>query len=281
TIVKMSEDSCMAMKWAIVASIPDLAVLPSIQSFGSWLAGELTKEGRKIGTQLILEDSPSIVLNVLPGDIGGNCSAYEKIHNEMPGVQLVVHVLPHENSEEYNWMKSLSSRYGMIRQGILLENALTHFESTEKTEVLRNIIQWIARRSAELARGKAGLEKPFDLRVGPDDSIVKPSKGMVNDAMVKSVVNGVLHGCDAVDADSCVRVSKLPMGIGEYAVASIFRDLSVCGVSIHSDEAVVTLKNKFHAHQAASLYNNFQLDRYHAIEVVPLSQSVNEQIKAV
>ncbi|KAF8366862.1 pid-3 [Pristionchus pacificus] len=276
-----SEDYGMAMKWAIVASIADLAQLPAIKSFGSWLAAEITSEARQLGTQLILEPMPSLVTNVLVGDIGGNCAAYEKMHKETPGVQLVVHILPHENSEEYNWMKSLSARYGLIRQGILLENALTHFEGNEKTEVLRNIIQWMARRSAELARGKAGHEKPFDLRVGPDEFLVKTKPGMINDAMVKTVVNGVLHGTDAGDADSSVRVAGLPHGMSEFQVASIFRNLSVCGVSIHADEAVVTLKNKFHAHQAAALYNKFQLDKYHHIEVVPLSHAVKEQIKAV
>lgn len=40
-------------------------------------------------------------------------------------------------------------------------------------------------------------EKPFDLRVGPDEFLVKTKPGMINDAMVKTVVNGVLHGTDA------------------------------------------------------------------------------------
>lgn len=40
-------------------------------------------------------------------------------------------------------------------------------------------------------------EKPFDLRVGPEEFLVKPAKGMINDAMVKSVVHDVLHGSDS------------------------------------------------------------------------------------
>ncbi|GMT28942.1 hypothetical protein PFISCL1PPCAC_20239, partial [Pristionchus fissidentatus] len=277
--VIMSEDTCMAMKWAIVASISDLALLPNIKSFGSWLAGEITSEARKLGTQLTLDTTPSLVATVLPSDLGGNCSAYEKIHKETPSVQLVVHILPHESSEEYNWMKSLAARYGLVRQGILLDNALTHFDNTDKLQVLRNIIQWIARRSAELARGKAGHEKPFDLRVGLDDSLVKLAKGMVNEAIVKSAVNGVLHGTDTGDSESSVRVAGLPHGMGEYAVAGIFRDLSVCAVSMQADEAIVTLKNKFHAHQAATLYNDFKVDRYHSIVVSPISDSVKNQLK--
>ncbi|GMT02667.1 hypothetical protein PENTCL1PPCAC_24841, partial [Pristionchus entomophagus] len=278
TVITMIEDTCMAMKWAIVASISDLALLPSVKSFGTWLAAEVTKEASKIGTQLILESSPSLVLNVPPADLEGNCVAYERIHKETPGAQLVVHILPHQSSDEYEWMKALASRYGLIRQGVLLENALSHFQSTEKLQVLRNIIQWISRRSAELARGKAGHEKPFDLRVGTDDVVVKPAKGMVDETILKAVVAGVLHGTDGGDGESSVHVSGLPMGTGEYEVARIFRDLTVRSVGINAREAVVNLKNKFHAHQA-SLYNNHQMDRYHILQVVPLSDSVIRQIK--
>jgi hypothetical protein len=50
------------------------------------------------------------------------------------------------------WMKSLAQRYALIRQGVMLDNALNYFKNvpTSIDDIFGNIIQWVDRRLAEI-----------------------------------------------------------------------------------------------------------------------------------
>ncbi len=49
-------------------------------------------------------------------------------------------------------MKSLAQRYALIRQGVMLDNALNYFKNvpTSIDDIFGNIIQWVDRRLAEI-----------------------------------------------------------------------------------------------------------------------------------
>ncbi|VDK31332.1 unnamed protein product [Anisakis simplex] len=59
-------------------------------------------------------------------------------------------ILPEKDSKEYQWMRSVTERYGLIRQGIILENALTKFEHSDLSTVIENVLKWISRRLHEI-----------------------------------------------------------------------------------------------------------------------------------
>lgn len=73
----------------------------------------------------------------------GNVSEYAR-------VLLVIHILPERNSPEYEWMKTLADRYGLIRQGVLVENAVSHFANLDRNMIVENILKWISRRLHEI-----------------------------------------------------------------------------------------------------------------------------------
>lgn len=66
--------------------------------------------------------------------------------SDFPEVIVVFHILPEPNSLEYKLMKELADEYDLIRQGVLLEKAITRFEGCDMKEVLGNILQWFSRR---------------------------------------------------------------------------------------------------------------------------------------
>ncbi|CAJ0560536.1 unnamed protein product, partial [Mesorhabditis spiculigera] len=93
---------------------------------------------------------------------------YEDIFEKHPSVSLVIHILPFKDSIEYKWMKTLTARYGLIRQGILLENALNKFADLDREMVLGNVAQWIGRealKSSGLGKAAAMSEVSHDLTV--------------------------------------------------------------------------------------------------------------------
>lgn len=47
-------------------------------------------------------------------------------------------------------MKELTDEYDLIRQGVLLEKAITSFEGCDVKEVLGNMLQWFNRRISRL-----------------------------------------------------------------------------------------------------------------------------------
>lgn len=63
---------------------------------------------------------------------------------------LIFQILPSQNSVVYEWMKQLSGHIGKIRQGIVLENALSKFANHDLHEVLTNILHWISRSIASI-----------------------------------------------------------------------------------------------------------------------------------
>uniref|UniRef100_A0A914RBC1 Uncharacterized protein n=1 Tax=Parascaris equorum TaxID=6256 RepID=A0A914RBC1_PAREQ len=70
--------------------------------------------------------------------------------SEYTRVLLVIHILPRRSSPEYEWMKTLTDRYGLIRQGVLMENAISHFANLDKNMIAENILKWISRRLHEV-----------------------------------------------------------------------------------------------------------------------------------
>lgn len=68
---------------------------------------------------------------------------------------VVFHILPTPNSVEYKLMKELADNYDLIRQGVLLNRAITYFEECNIEEVLGNMLQWFNRCISRLvALGK-------------------------------------------------------------------------------------------------------------------------------
>ena len=101
----------------------------------------MTAQAEAMGLMHVFKAEPSVVLPVVPGSLQGNEVAYSNLQLQHPDVIFVLHILPSKNSSEYSmtlgifnfipsstcftsdWMKSLSQRYGFVRQGVLLENA--------------------------------------------------------------------------------------------------------------------------------------------------------------
>lgn len=103
----------------------------------------MTAQAEAMGLMHAFNKEPSVVLHVNPGSLNDNEAAYSSLQQH-PDIIFVLHILPSKNSNEYSrrlrmrfvcpssirfvspfvgWMKSLSQRYGLIRQGVLLENA--------------------------------------------------------------------------------------------------------------------------------------------------------------
>lgn len=55
---------------------------------------------------------------------------------------MVIHILPEKESDEYEWMKSLAARFSLVRQGILVHNAINRFDNADLDEVLRWLIHF-------------------------------------------------------------------------------------------------------------------------------------------
>uniref|UniRef100_A0A914XR20 Uncharacterized protein n=1 Tax=Plectus sambesii TaxID=2011161 RepID=A0A914XR20_9BILA len=121
-----NEITAPAMPWAMVCSIPTTDLtnrLERLRTFGCWLTKQMTAQAEAMGLMHVFKAEPSVVLPVVPGSLQGNEVAYSNLQLQHPDVIFVLHILPSKNSSEYNWMKSLSQRYGLVRQGVLLENA--------------------------------------------------------------------------------------------------------------------------------------------------------------
>ncbi len=101
-------------------------------------------------------------------------------------------------------MKSLAQRYALIRQGVLHENAKSRFAGLSLDVVLGNIVQWIARRLAQLTSSRipyailsmhermgSSMERGFDLRVGNGDTVLPT--GHVQLSAVEILVQSVIH----------------------------------------------------------------------------------------
>ncbi|KAK6045012.1 hypothetical protein COOONC_17483 [Cooperia oncophora] len=231
-----------------------------------------------------LRRRPKVVQHVPVGDYDACATAYENIRKNWPAVMFVLHILPEKNAREYEWMRTLSSIHGFVRQGVLLENALDRFASVAKlgndpSEVFANVAQWIARATSKLCLDKDPMYKPYDLRVGSRNAMSLNVK-IDQDAM-QTAVNTVLSGSPDLlplhREESAVHVTGFPSSLNEFGVAQLFHGLKVTGVVLNADRATVTFATKFLAYQACSLHGK-KLDRFHTLRVEPISPEVKEQL---
>lgn len=232
------------------------------------------------------EEKPKAVLHTPVGDYDACASAYEKTRNNWPSVMFILHILPTKNAPEYEWMRTFSSIHGLIRQGVLLENALDRFSSIfgeggSPREVFVNVAQWIARASSKLCLDKDPTCKPYDIRVGYGNSQNLNLK--FDQSAARTAVNKVLSGSQNLaivhGKESAVRATGFPITLNEFGVAQLFHGLTVTAVNMdpHSHGATVTFRTKFLAYQAC-LLNGKRLDRVHTLYVEPLSDEVKEKI---
>ncbi|MFH4976757.1 hypothetical protein AB6A40_003466 [Gnathostoma spinigerum] len=177
--------------WGIIASVErrDDEMKRQLRGFGEWLLCQLEEESARNYFSYHFSPHPIDILLVRPGDFQECSHAYSLFSTKYPNVLLLLHILPNENAPEYEWMKVLSKEYCIVRQGILVENALSHFEAFDVTSVLRNIISWLSRRLSQIYSNR-DKECRYTLRVGPGKSTVPPSNSAQN---VSQAVHSVLH----------------------------------------------------------------------------------------
>ncbi|PAV57571.1 hypothetical protein WR25_03424 isoform B [Diploscapter pachys] len=223
------------IKWAMVISVSSKDV-PSIDElstdmleFSRWFMKNLSVIGEQINVYYDYEASPSCVHHVEPGDEVGVVRAYEAIRVAFPDVIVVLHILPGPNSEEYLWMKRCARRYGLIRQGVLYENAKNRFRNMPLDEVCKNISQWIARSFYIIVHD---TEKP--MRVGRGCRTLTLKYPMNSKDLVNSVMT-VIHGNALLSdegSETSVRVYGLPTTFNEFSVAQVFMPLQIMSVSV-------------------------------------------------
>ncbi|CAI4228530.1 unnamed protein product [Auanema sp. JU1783] len=268
-------DAKLKTKYALFCSVPNADVLPKLSEFSTWFLQSLSKEATTIGLYYDFESNPTTIVQIKPGDLEGCAAAYEALNKENPSVQLVLHILPGAYSDEYDWMKSLATRFGLVRQGVLFENALNRFATMKHDEVFKNVAQWISRSLYKLCNSRNIGDRAIDIRVGT--SKVLANVKAYNPQLIQSAVSLVLHGTEpsVCREESAVSVEGFSSALNEYGVSQLFDNLCVTGVSLTPNGAVVTFVNKFHAYQACSLNNTF-LDRVHTLRVRPLSKEQRE-----
>ncbi|VDN36693.1 unnamed protein product [Cylicostephanus goldi] len=128
-MISADEDDALRMRWALVCSVPDATQVDYLSTFSSWFLAEVTKVAAKLNIYARFEERPKVAMHVPVGDFDACAAAYEKIRLNWPSVMFVLHILPEKNSPEYEWMRSLSTAHGFVRQGVLLENAMDKFAS--------------------------------------------------------------------------------------------------------------------------------------------------------
>ncbi|XGW22009.1 hypothetical protein V3C99_004738 [Haemonchus contortus] len=278
------EDDALRMRWAVVCSIPDERLINTLSEFSSWFLDKVTCVASRMNIYARFEERPKVVQHVPVGDYNACATAYENIRKNWPAVMFVLHILPEKNACEYEWMRTLSSIHGFVRQGVLLDNALDRFASVAKlgndpNEVFANVAQWIARATSKLCLDKDPMYKPYDLRVGSGKAM--PINAKIDQDAMQTAVNTVLSGSPDLlplhREESAVQVTGYPSSLNEFGVAQLFHGLKVTGVVLNSDRATITFATKFLAYQACFL-NGKKLDRFHTLHVEPISQEVKEQI---
>lgn len=278
------EDDALQMRWAVVCSVHDESLVNTLSEFSSWFLEQVTKVASRMNIYARFEERPKAVMHAAVGDYDACASAYESIRKNWPAVMFVLHVLPEKNAREYDWMRTLSSIHGFVRQGVLLENALDRFaevirNGSDPDEVFKNVAQWVARATSKLCLDKDPMYKPYDLRVGLGP--IMPINTKMDQDAIQTAVNTVLSGPRELPPlhreESAVHVTGFPSSLNEYGVAQLFNGLKVTGVVIGMDRATVTFATKFLAYQACSI-NGKKLDRVHTLHVEPVSREIREQL---
>ena len=271
------------MKWAMVCSVDDPALLPQLEEFGIWLCESLAKEASELGLTHQFDPRPEIVLHSNPLDHNDFIAAYEKISNNYPGVMVIFQILPSQKSCVYTWMKELTDKTGKIRQGIVLENALSKFGDHDLNEVLVKVLHWISRCLSQIISNNVSCSQ-HNLRVGPSKETTMPPGQILKMNGVESVVHSIIHSYETVDKEwplSSVKVSGFPAFYNQYQLASIFYSFNVASVHFEDNFAIVCFVNKFHAAQAVMLFDNLRIDAEHLLRVTPLHQQIKEQIYVI
>uniref|UniRef100_A0A9J2Q1X8 RRM domain-containing protein n=1 Tax=Ascaris lumbricoides TaxID=6252 RepID=A0A9J2Q1X8_ASCLU len=265
------------IRWAMIDSVADKELLPQLTEFGKWLVNILETEGAKKGAHYTFDREPQVVLHVKPGCHDDVDQAYKSILYEYARVLLVIHILPGRNSPEYEWMKTLADRYGLIRQGVLVENAVSHFANLDRNMIVENILKWISRRLHEIVSCN-GVHSPFTLLVGEGSSVQTTNLSMDG---VELAVQKVLRERVPVNEKvsiSSVRVEGFPSVMNRYQLATVFADFIIKSVEMIEDYAIIEFATKFQAAQAAIMYNGHNVDSKHQLSVVPIHPEVLRHI---
>ncbi|KAK0424236.1 hypothetical protein QR680_008565 [Steinernema hermaphroditum] len=276
-------DSRLDMRWALICSIKEDEATEKFEEFSVWLTQKMAEQSRQIGLCHKFAPKPDVVLRSRVNNQNDNAMNYREIHDLYPGVLLVVHILPGENSNEYVWMREYTQKYGLIRQGIQRENAEKRFEGANLDLVLGNINQWVARRLYQLV-SPTDKNDPFKMQVGFNVNNPRASGERQfqqhRPQDLTSVANNVLHYDPESSinnifshADAVCEVTGFPADFNEFQLAALFHLYTVKSVIMGgSGTAVVEFFNKFHAVQAAIEHHAKKIDHTHKLSVVPIHQ---------
>ncbi|VDM37245.1 unnamed protein product [Toxocara canis] len=195
-------------------------------------------------------------------------------------VLLVVHILPERDANEYQWMKSFCERYGLIRQGILLQNALSRFAGADWEVIVENVLRWIMRRLHEIVVATHREQSSLTLRIGPETI---PQKYDLKMNGVEKAIQQVLSERVPVERKvsvSTVRIEGFPSTMNQFQLATVFADFIVKSVELSEthDCAMIEFATKFQAAQAAMLFNGCNVDSMHKLSVVPVHPEVLNHI---
>lgn len=261
-------------KWAMVVTVNNLndKKRADLREFSEWFIETLRLEGAFIGHYFNYEAAPVTIVETLPGNFDSCTNAYQKIHKEHPQVVLVVHILPQSQSNEYEWMKVLASRYGFVRQGLLYDNCANRFQNveTDQNSVFRNMCQWIYRSGTAIVRNEGNA---CGILHGKDP---KPTfdKVLFNSEDIKDSVFKVLHAEEeprGADQENMLKISGYPGMLNTFGIAQLLTPYRVNGITITgAQSAVVALENKFQVYQAVQDFNGKKLDRNHKLQVSSL-----------
>jgi len=262
------------MKWGMVYSLQNDDFGDELRSFGQWMVGKLTSTVEKLHMHMKFSPEPAFAIHCPLAQKERLFQTYHDISEQFGDVLYIVHVFAEKNSPEFTWVRNeLSSRYALIVQGVLLQNALRRFAPAEDSEpdeenltaIFNNMSQWICRRLAQVTCFKR-QENAYKLVIksshdGDEDGL-SDSSSQSSPAQRKQQE-------DSQHNERLVKVSGFPSIYTAFQLASLFSDgfqpldvtiISAEGGRETSEEvgtchAVVEFKNKCHAYQVVTLYN--------------------------
>jgi len=244
----------------MICSVKNESILPEMEDFGQWMVSMLSSYGAKIHLIHGFKQKASFNFHCTPGATEEVTQCYSKINHDFPEVLYLIHILPEPNSAEFYLMKTLSTKYALIGQGVQLASALSKFSHCNgELEVMNNMNQWILRRLAELvSRHKTEY---FRLTVNGHNPL-PPMKCNDNfDSTVEAVLHSVILVRDPEALEKIVLVSGFPVNFNKFQIASLFSNFRPTNVlRAAGDEAIVEFTNKFHAAQAIFHYNQLSFD---------------------
>ncbi|VDN06734.1 unnamed protein product [Thelazia callipaeda] len=276
----------LAFPWVLVCSVPNEDIIPNLRynlrSFAIWLTKLLQQKAVEYGCTHRFDKQPKAIFYTTPGNEVEVRKTYSAIHQDYPEVMVVIHILPVPNSLEYRLMKELADKYDLIRQGILLENAINQFEEGNMENVIGNILQWFNRCMSRFVALEEKNRSNFTLLLGQEDHCINlTSFAMTN---VIESVQKVLHGKDDTvfnnsNMKSVVEVYGYPLCFNEFDIANIFKHYRIVKVVKNANKAMVQFVNEIHAVQAILEYNEIFIDSEHILSVLPTHPTINEQVK--